>query len=208
MAIIAAWNLNGNSNDNSGNGFNGTDTNVTYSSVYTKNGLAAQMTGTGRIVFTSSPSLTPLVFTFMSWDNQNSFSGNYAAVCGCQSSGGIAIKVQNSSSGGQTGNISVDSSLVVNVGSAIKVPMITRRIGSSLTTFSYDGNTGAGACYINGELIGTFTKKVTFSQVQQNLGNNAGYNQLDGAIDSVRLHDVVLSAAQIKNQYLLGTGFF
>jgi hypothetical protein len=57
MALIAHWPLNGNTNDVSGNGYDGTPTNITY--VAGKIGQAASFNGTNSV---STVNNFPLIF--------------------------------------------------------------------------------------------------------------------------------------------------
>jgi hypothetical protein len=65
MALIAHWPLNGNTNDISGNGYNGTPTNITY--VAGKIGQAASFNGTTSVVDLSSFTTPNSDFTVSAW---------------------------------------------------------------------------------------------------------------------------------------------
>lgn len=59
--------LNGNSNDSSGNGLNGTDTNMTYSKNYGKFNEGAYFNGSGQIRLGNSTVLQPDIITISMW---------------------------------------------------------------------------------------------------------------------------------------------
>jgi hypothetical protein len=92
MALIAHWPLNGNTNDISGNGYNGTPTNITYAAG--KIGQAASFNGTNsdiNVTGTIIPTTVNRSFSFSAWVYPLSSGGIITKRVGCNNNAQFSI---------------------------------------------------------------------------------------------------------------------
>lgn len=211
MAIKGYWKLNGNSNDYSGNGNNGTDTNITYSQSNGKLNQGAGFNGTSSIINTSSIVFSGQI-TINAWVKiPSSYMNNNPAVFSIRTvgdtyrfdglawHGSLAYKVQfqhyNGSSWVQVQSLSALS------------------VGWHMITYSYNpGTTGGMQISIDGSLNNTVNPHATFSVTAPlSIGANrllASDYFFSSAIDEVIYDNAIWSPARIKNEYSRIKGFF
>jgi len=185
MALIAHWPLNGNTNDISGNGLNGTPTNVTYAAG--KIGQAAEFSNTGRVDF---PFTIPnRAFSISLWINIKNF-GESGYVLNQWTSGSTGRMLIVASSGGsfsfRIGSNSVTNSTVYETNKWYFLT-ITRN-SNNFVRFLIDN-----------ELVGTFTNS-SLDQVTLQIGgtNRISDRNTQSFINDVRIYDHALTDMEIQ----------
>lgn len=217
MAIKGYWPLNGNSNDKSGNGYNGTDSNITYGQGI-QNGSAV-LNGTSASILTPQiagiNSTNPIIINAWIKTSSNSpqriFALNTSNLGTANDSIVLAVSwtsldpttnhkaVFGLYDTTWTGNYAI-SSAIVDDG---KWHMITGYCPS---------NGGYAYIYVDGVLSGqspTTTAWQSFTTASWLIGKfygNAEY--FNGSIDEVGLYNNTLSPAYFKNEYAKAKGFF
>jgi hypothetical protein len=219
MAIKGLWRLNGNSNDASGNGNNGTDTNITYSQANGRLNQGAGFNGTSsKIALASTASLKPAKLTILA-TVRTTDNGNYRQIFHHSSdeyaTRGIQLRKTNTNlvnfliargtSGGVDG---VDfknlySTITINDG---QWHQIDATYDGSYMRIFIDGK-------LNNEVAWTYDPVYDATYCRANIGTNQYYRNnyayyWTGAIDEVLLDDVAWSPAKIKNEYSRVKGFF
>lgn len=221
MAIKGYWKLNGNSNDYSGNGNNGTDTNITYSKSNGRLNQGAGFNGSSsRISITNVASLRPQnTLTISAWVKVTPlstvsyiFQSSYEYQGTPWNFAGVGLFIDLVSSNYsivfQTGNYSASKF-------SLKYIISQNLINSkwNLITATLDGTTGR--LYLNGFLIESATDDYLPSYQANNYisigGRNVNgtfYNYFNGCIDELIIDNTAWSPAQIKNYYAATKGFF
>lgn len=205
MTIKAQWRFNGNSNDSSGNGYNGTNTNITFSQA---NGKVNQGAGfaNGKITTTYSNSFSTISF----WIRLNSsgWSGDWNTIfekINLNTSYGLILRREGSnyvvvlSIGNKSGsdsfsNYSINNSIAFN---------------NKFHHVAITQNTDIRV-YVNSKLV------VTINDDWGNAGNLLlggssipwGTRTLLGAMDNTLVDDICWTPAPIKNEYAKAIGFF
>lgn len=206
------WHLNGNSNDSSGNGKNGTDTNITYSLANGKFGQGAGFNGSSsKIVVASSDvgitnsftivscfksGISDIVNTTVFELRQNSGANNYIGIQGFTGST-FRVLLYNSS-----GTVFKDYRTSTSIAQGVFYCVIVTWDGTNLIV------------YLNGNKE-TLTKTIDTSSSQTNTNRNiyigveAGTgNYWNGSLDEIILENVAWSEPQIYKHTTYTRGRF
>lgn len=199
--------LNGNSNDSSGNGNNGTDTQIAYSLANGRfnEGALFNRALSSRIVIGTSSTLQPATaLTFSMWIKIRNMPAAYCAIGGNTLSGQARGYLWDLSPAGVVIYIGNGGWGAVNIG----VP--------ALNTWAYIVGTWDGATvrgYMNGKLMGTASRtSILYSSCGFSLGNyyniTTAANMFDGFMDEVRVRARALTHQEIQKEYTNGLGMF
>jgi hypothetical protein len=200
------YHLNGNSNDASGNGNNGTDSNITYSLANGKLGQGAGFNGTSSYINLSYSGLNVFTFTISFWWNKNGNQGAFVGVIGNTDNTGnqyygwsfweylnvMYISIKGSSGAG---------AYQINFGSS--------SLGDwHLYTVTCASSGGAVNSYLDGNLINSGTAPSwTYAGNNTKIGkNNTGNSK--GNMDELIIENVVWTPSQIKKYYTYSKGRF
>jgi len=223
MGLKGYWKLNGNSNDYSGNGNNGTDTNITYSQSNGRLNQGAGFGGSSKILIGNSTSISGTgSHTISLWVNMASLpSSNYASMFfvkgrkdNSQGCWGFFIRAENISGTTllKTSVVTTSPSVAMytvngpapTIGTWYHLVAVFDNLAKTLTLFvngvKYGSSVSTGSTlrygYSTGCAIGYF--------------GSAGTSQyyLNGKIDEVILDNTAWTPAQIKNEYARTKGFF
>lgn len=196
--------LNGNSTDSSGNGNNGTDTNITYSQANGRFGMGAGFT-TGSSIVNSTPIGTvnadktisiwaKIVIDYTSNANTQIFSLNFNTVAYSIYHGinaGVSYFYETRDRNG----ISSDYAMFYNPTAAHGFYNLLMTLSGTTLTFYIDGN--------------------QFGQTTINTGNGAtdsgtGYKIVNGGcnVDEVIIENRAWSASEVKKYYTNSRGFY
>lgn len=194
--IIGYWNLQGNSNDVTGNGRNGTDTNVTYS---TGNGLILQGGGfngsSSNITLAST--ITQTDFTIAGWIKSSySGSGSYQTLASWTGSYYLVIQASANSYDIQFGT----------AGGAINSSRTGLNDGNwHFLVVTITGGT-AGALYIDGVADGTGTVSpfIGLTMYFGSITNSSNY--ATASLDEIGIWSRALSGSEITQLYNGGAG--
>lgn len=216
MSIVGYWKFNGNANDYSGNAFNGTAANISYSQTYGKLSQGASLNGSSSKIDTSSSlSLTGFSqLTVSCWMYPTSLAGsadklyiscgdlvnNPAYYCRLNRTGSLSLFVDKDAS-----NYSYYTTSTT--------PIVINKWYHVVMTW-----TGATACkiYVNGsEIAGSYANGGTGATSMEALSmflrignNNIGSFWYTGYIDEVIIDKTAWTIAKIKNEYSKVKGFF
>lgn len=196
------WHLNGNSTDSSGNGNNGTDTNITYSQANGKFGQGADFDGSTSKIDMGTSNIFNFTgdFTILMWLNPDSIA-NAAQLVRRGSSNGYQLQFDTTDARlalAPRGLTTVYSSNNAIVASAWQLIGVTR----SSTTVTF---------YRNGSPWGTATVATINSDSGQNMiigsdpSSSAG-TEYNGKMDELYIASTALTANQIRTMYALGVG--
>jgi hypothetical protein len=199
--------LNGNSNDDSGNGLNGNDTYIVYGKVYGKfnEGALFTRTSSSMIVIGTTTILQPTTaLTFSMWINIRNMPASYCGIAGDTLSGfarGYLYDINTTTlnfyvGNGTWGNVGVTVSTINDGkwhflcgtwdGSLIKLYVDAKYIGqASKTSIVYTG------C---GFSLGNYYSNTTYT------------NMFDGYMDEVRVRSRALSPQEIQKEYTNALG--
>ena len=200
-----------NSTDNSGNGFTGTDSNITYSSGNGKlsNGAGFASASPSEISLGSSASFAPAAVTYNCWVKATSFPNGYNAVISKECTGkSLYVSFFVKSNGKIAAYISTPSSIFYDgTGSN------TLSTGTwYMLTFTYDSTAGL-VCYVNGSSDGTAAANgalnTSSSGLLMKIGSDYDYTDRywNGAIDEVGIWSRALTSTEITTLYNGGTGY-
>jgi len=200
--------LNGNSTDSSGNGNNGTDTNITYSLANGKFGQGAGFNGTSSTITHTVPNFGTGNFTISAWINT---SQSWTRV--------IYGKTSNvdTDAGGYVLYLDSSNIYIFRFGTAtnpsVKFPLALFSSGWLNCIVTRDGNTGYG--YVNGSLVSTSASLAAYNQNSAGvftLGTSPGSNWsprfYSGKLDEVIVENVAWNAEKIKKYYTYSKGRF
>lgn len=197
----AYWKMEGNSNDSSGNGNNGTDTDITYSIANGKVGQGAGFNGSTSKIRNTSPSNLPTganARTMSAWFYCDTGTTNFKSICDY---GSDATR--------QRFSLHLNNT---NPGKLYIVVYDDDYTGSdiSLNTWyhfcaTYDGNVTINI-YLNGKLVGTKTLGAALNTTLNANGvtigfNNAVDNAFPGKIDEVIIENRAWSSGEISEYY-------
>ena len=183
----AYYKLNGNANDSSGNGYNGTFTSPAYATG--RFGNAASFGGSNYITLTGFTSTTTFSYSF--WVNPtNATSSGFKGLIGNQTSGGQlftdagALKIYANT----TRTFSGSPTLADNVWSHVALSV----------------SNGTGTIYVNGTNKGTASSlslpSTSYIATASTQVGNIQYNYT-GKIDQVRIFNSALTAGNVKSLY-------
>lgn len=202
------WHLNGSSVDSSGNGNNGTDTNITYGLAYGKLGQGALFNGNSSKIATPVIPITNTSFTVSLWAKLTSVTAT-AYMFFAQ---------------GNTGSNNQIISLGTTNGTEIELVNRNDSLVGLATSFSHGMSAGiyyniSWVCtttnsklYINGKLLNdtNFTANSgTFNTQNIGVRQRVSYDSyMNGAIDEVIVENVAWSAEKVKKHYTYSKGRF
>lgn len=204
MAIKGYWRLNGNSNDASGNGNNGTDTAISYGHSSGKLNQGASFNGsTSFISVVTDPVVANLSYT--GWIK-------------------TSVDILQSIKAGSNYPDQLNGIPEFRISSRYLqfLSSTTALIGQSSQQITLDkwnhvaitySSSGVYTFYLNGVACGTGTALYTLRQNTMYIGKmineiNVSNSFFNGAIDEFVIHDTVISPAKIKNDYSKAVGFF
>ena len=204
IANKACYTLNGNVLDISGNGYNGTNYNVNFSTG--RYGQAGSFNGSSSYVDTGI-SGTTVAWGYSAWFKTSVASGAVLAqLNGSGSSSGVDILVQ---SGGQLrclfhqNGSSISSTYLfgsgLNDGNWHHVAYTWDGVNGNNATITIDGTTYNQTAQISGGTNADATLKIG------RMGSPAGGGHFNGLLDQVRAFSSKLSASQINSLYNEGT---
>lgn len=211
MAIVGYWRLNGNSNDASGNGYNGTASGITYSQA---NGVLNGGAGFNGISYISLPSLdTPLsnTFTWSGWVRQSSIT-NLQIIWVYDNADTPELKVFTEYS---AGNVRFRASVydAANYQCELMSPYYTYNV-NKWWHVAMVAATNDFRLYVNGILVATDTSG-SFNidgMVEHKIGYYARgaviHPKWNGSIDEVIIDNTAWAPARVKNEYSRVKGFF
>jgi len=203
--IKGMWRLDGNSNDASGSGNNGTDTNITYSQANGRLNQGAGFNGSNSKIYNFSSNISPSGSsrTISVWFKTGSTVRQGLAGTRAPSEPPYVGWVLTLNQGSTANGLSYfHTGVGSNVWSGYTIPLNTWVYG----TVTYDYTNQIAKIYINGILkisqsLGrdnASTRKGCIGQEQES--NTEVFN---GSIDEVIIDNTVWSPAKIKNYYLL-----
>jgi hypothetical protein len=197
MALIAHWPLNGNTNDISGNGYNGTPTNITYAAG--KIGQAASFNGSSSQVNASNNSIFNLgqQFSITFWVNPELQTTSFNGIVSKTGGNTTGYEVRTTTSNESTTNIQFrvlngsDIGLAININNNVWTHIVAKF------------NSGKYSIYKNGLLEAQLdTVVVSPAVVSQELRiGRLGYASLffKGFINDVRIYDHALTDMEIQD---------
>lgn len=195
MALIAWYKLDGNANDSSGNGYNGTPTNMSW--VSGKIGQAGSFNGSGSYVNCSNNAIFNLknTFTLSCWVNPSQQTTQY---------NGVISKTSGNTAGYElrTTNTDINSTIIqlrVMNGSDLKLDVtVSNNVWSLITAVFNNGN---ATIFVNG-IATSFGTLATESAIVSNdlfIGKLSYANlYYKGYIDDVRIYSHALSLKEVK----------
>ncbi|MEX2115100.1 MAG: LamG-like jellyroll fold domain-containing protein, partial [Pirellulales bacterium] len=194
--LVGSWSLNGNGNDQSGQGNNGSTAGST-SYVAGKNDQALSISGDGRLVVPDDSSLDiSSAITLSAWIRPSAKGTQYFLTKkGKSSTDGFELSLSNS------GTIFVRFNETSN-DDAYRVDSTSKYSTNGQTwihvTATYDGSTIK--LYINGQLQGS--KNANFQIATNNLplsigSGQDGYRGMKGAVDDARVYSRALTASEV-----------
>lgn len=218
MAIVGYWRMNGNSNDASGNGNNGTATSITYSQANGRLNQGAGFNGTSSKILKSSYSwdFSTNPFTISIWLKTN--------VSATTANGYSVIRIDNEF-GSPRRLYGLQMSSTGFLG-RIKLFLYDSSTGLSQDTWSIitinDGKwhnvvacraTAGTYIYIDGKLDNSNTANIINTSVVPTKtvafgANTANDEFYSGSLDEIIIDNTAWSAAQVKNEYSRVKGFF
>lgn len=211
MGIKGYWKLNGNSNDTSGNGNNGTDTDVTYSQNNAVSGLAGHFNGsTSKIDLPSLGIGGRNPFSLSSWFTIASGTYNTPVLyffgdgAGTPATSGFVMALIFQSSNNSIwiwgNNCDFHSAAnTVTIGKRTKIDIVWD--GGSTT------NTTNFRLYLNGKQV-AWTKTGIFSfNISVAPAHVIGVRWL-GSIENVNIEDRSRRTVEFENSYSFDKGFF
>lgn len=198
------WHLNGSSTDSSGNGNNGSDTNITYSQANGKFGQGASIPSNGRIALPAGFLLSGACSVGF-WIRPSNYTGS--------------AYVFTSYTGSATGNgigILFDASEVISIGVNDNIQTISTPSGLSQSVFTHIVfvlNGSSSGIFQNGNLVASGTL-ATLVQNTTNYRFNGRWTSgstgdaAQGAfeIDEAFAVSTALTANQIRQIYAIGVG--
>jgi hypothetical protein len=205
IANTAYYKLNGNANDSSGNGYNGTASNITYAAG--RFGNAAVFNGTSEIVAANSILPSSGGFAISWWQKTTQADNTYSYTIdtgGASLGNGLYISTHRTDVGLQFGfkNGSTFGSSIIPYSSA-------ERTQWTHFCFSWDGTTSANAFKMYKNNVATsFTSTVTNNGSAYPFRIGRSYNGTDyfgGSIDQVRIFSTALTAGNVTSLYNEGT---
>jgi hypothetical protein len=206
-SVVGWWPLNGNANDYSGNGFNGTiygNLNFIPSQASPGNNatgvLAASFNGVADVIVPPAVSLNATSISVSSWVNPYA-SGNQAIIaksntCGGGINNGWVLELINNNpsvwiygvtSGWVSSTLAVPTNAISNVG------------------FTY--GSGQLAFYINGQKSTATTatsNALPLNNANVLIGNQGACNLFHGNISNVQMYNNVLTSSQMQQIYSMG----
>lgn len=204
--IVGLWHLNGNSTDSSGNGNNGTDTNVTYSLANGKFGQGAGFNGTtSKIVLANTAALRPTsAFTIMAWAKVLSSVNNTVFANAVWNSGdysGYQVFINNYKAG--------FSILPQNGTPTSKDQIGSTTLSNGIYHFICGVYNGTNMyLYVNGVSDATPLATTppqydtpTYPTIGANYGGGGYGGFMNGAIDEVAFFPRALSASEIRKWF-------
>lgn len=201
--LVGWWKLNSNTNDSSGNGLNGSPTNVTMS--LGQNGQsdgAYTFGGNGTTSVISLPVSTLLngaVFTMSAWIKpENAIAGTI--IGSATNDSGPQFRF---SSGASSRALELLKQNIASMGSSTTlVPLSTW----TFVTVTYNSS-GQFVYYINGVASGSGTSLQTFTFSNYQIGRKyttTASEVFNGSIDDVRIYNRVLSQSDMSTLYTAG----
>lgn len=224
--IKGYWRLNGNSNDASGGGNNGTDTGITYSQSDGRLNQGANFNATSDKILIANESNFDFertqALTVSCWFKLNTVNALRflvtKQVAGGNYNGWSLWLIYNPSYG-----LKIDFNLVSTPTNLIEVLHLPLTTTSDLVAnkwyniiVTYDGSSSVAGVnmYLNGKkltTLGVVTNTLTTSilnNTQLELGNRNGAFNFNGSMDEVIVDNTEWSPAKVKNEYLRVKGFF
>jgi hypothetical protein len=214
------WHLNGNSTDSSGNGNNGTDSNITYGLAYGKFGQGASFNGSSSVIQTAAWS-PPGNYTISMWINADTLpaSGGFMSLfCNYDvpttlQDRGIDLRLYNDNG---TQKIQTLHGIPVSSGSSALLSYSTTLSTSTwyLLNVVYNGTTVK--LYLNANEVATANMAVNIPAIVKltNIGNFGYYTTskttlsryFNGSIDEVIVENRAWTAEQVKKYYSASKG--
>ena len=210
------WHLNGNSNDDSGNGNNGSDTDITYSNDYGKFGQGASFNGSSsKITLAQSTTLDLHMWshTISAWIYLNG-SGQYILF----GKGSYAANKTQWKTRIQVSTRKIEHFITHSADTGIDYFITTG--GLSLYTWYYltliyDKSARNISCYINGfPFAGTFTPVSSFTSAAESINAyigcepNGTSNWFNGYLDEIIFENRIWTAVEIQKYYTMAKGRF
>ncbi len=210
--LVAEWTFNGNANDTSGSGMNGTVSGPTLTTG--QNGQAnGAYSFSGSSQFISLSTSVPLnftsqSFTVSSWINLATLplTSTWYDILSSTSSGGDWSVGINATSAG-VGRIMMTK---INQADAPAGPTIAQNVWKHVvTSYTYGaGPIGTVRYYVDGELGSTVTwnhaGSGNFAPNVKRIGSRATNGFFRGSIDDLRVYDRVLSDNEVRSMYAAG----
>ncbi|MCL4405315.1 MAG: DUF2341 domain-containing protein [Patescibacteria group bacterium] len=203
--LVGSWHMEGNSQDSSGNGNNGTDTNVTYGTSYGEFGKGAHFVNASQ---------SKIVVPYNSAMNGNSWSVSFWLKIDSDVPSGTAIARWNSQ-GGDGSNIFLvyaNTTGLTGFGRNSSNTQYSVSYSGSLTSWTYiamvwDTSGGYLRLYINGAAVsptaisGNALTGTSPLWIGDGSPNPSDTYTINGEMDEVRLYNRVLTSTEIANLY-------
>jgi hypothetical protein len=214
MAIKGYWRLNGNSNDASGNGNNGTDTNITYSQANGRLNQGAGLNGSSSVIRCSTINYSSLYSSNFSVSfnlRLNSYPSNNNGVVSW-GNGGVTPFYYWSLWITSTGMLVFGNYNGANSSVDSQILSLNKWYHIALSV-STSGNI---SIYVDSKLYSasiptTPVKSRTDSYNRTIVGKESNENvtrYINGSIDEITYINFIISLAQVKNEYSRIKGFF
>lgn len=195
--VSLLYHLNGNSNDASGNGRNGTDANISYSLANGKFGQGAGFNGSSsKITIGNSGDVNPQIFTFMFALKPSAAGANRSFWGGVGATSCIGMGV------GSDNKLKLDKSAVAGI-CAASVALPTNAITICAITYDALGN---AKIYYDGKLVGSATNYQIFTPQTIAIGQENSGNWFNGAMDELAKWNRALPEREIRQLTALMRG--
>lgn len=216
MAIIGYWRLNGNSNDSSGNGYNGTDTDITYIAGVKDSG-ASFNGSSSNIEITGTPFyFANATFVVSTWVKYSAQTGLLCAV-DCSSAGwGLWVlnsgyaRIFTKKDGVNNSILYTDTIRLINDDKyhhILAIVTTDTSVVANNVAYLYVDGVCVGSQTASTYAYGTPSKSLTLG-----IRNTAGgiYTQyyFSGKQDELKIDNSLWSPARCKNEYSQHKGFF
>ena len=197
------WHLNGNSNDSSGNGNNGTDTAITYSQANGRFGQGAGLNGSSSKILSTLSGVSGIVFTYSLWLKRGQISNDDRMIQHWQSSSSsldFHFKSDNTIQAyqwnGSTNPAVVTTKTITDT--TLWHHYLLVKNGATMTIF-IDGKEEVTGNSNNNTLT------TSFAIGKDEINNTSWFT---GSIDEVIVENVAWSASKVAKYYTMTKGRF
>ncbi|MEM3237138.1 MAG: LamG domain-containing protein, partial [Candidatus Micrarchaeaceae archaeon] len=213
--LVGWWPLNGNANDYSGNGNNGTATNVgyvgvvsrTYGQINSLSNYGLNLNGQNTdFVIANTPQIMTNSFTWSLWIYPKSWPGGNTGIFGqtssAESGNGYAYIIEQ----GTPSSPEIQFSNSGGAASSVYAPISIDSLQNIVGTYNY--TTGTIAIYVNGRPVQSATSTplaivsgpIYVGYSNRNLGAGiTGY--FNGTISNIQIYNTALSSLQVQQLY-------
>lgn len=201
--LVAYYKLDGNSNDATGNGHNGTDTSMTYSATNAVINTAGQFSGSGKILIPDNAAFDgTTAVTMAAWVNFSSLTGQQQIFAKSPANSAAYMILYKTATNHLACTVDTDAHSIVGTATlttATRYHCVQTYDGSVLTLYLNAATDGTPASYAGAMTPGTGSVGIGV------LGDNATQFAI-GTIDEVAWWSRALSSTEITQLYNSGNG--